>query len=164
MDEALTQFARQTQRRNASESALASLIFVLFVFELITGPDSLIAGLGYLIGAVAAVIVVAVLWGLLSVKPADVTDRPPAEFAGKWQSRLTRQARILRVAWLWYVLPLDAGVVLIILGHTGVDMFLRTGLAIIAVLGGIWVARVHIRTAESVERLRDNLIHSTSSE
>jgi len=164
MDERLTEFARQTQKRNASESALAGLIFVLFVFELITGPDTLLAGLGYLIGAVAAVIVVAVLWGLLAVNPAEVTRQPPAEFAQEWQSRLTRQARILRMAWLWYVLPLDAGVVLIILGHTGVDMFLRTGLAIIAVLGGIWVARVHIRTAESVERLRDNLAQSASRE
>ena len=146
--------------RNRRETLLAASLtgFFLLVAAAEAFTENAVSAGGALLVSVSMLWVrFAILrWGSSGLTPEDLR-RDGRSFLTLYRSELVRQRRLVLHAWLWYVLPIGAGLLLLSLGGAlhrrvpvetwlGSIMFLATtALAIVVVLLNLAAARILTR-------------------
>ncbi len=151
MEEKLTHFVSQIRRRNIRETVVALFLVAFVGYPKLRRPHFDLEMAGYLILVAASLFIVLIIWLVLHIPSADLRAFPPARFPDKWRAHLTRQARMLRLAWLWYALPIFIGLSVVAWGGEG-RRWLE--IAIFAVVFG-GIAALNFFAARQVERDRD---------
>lgn len=155
MDGRLSEFVKRVRRRNTYESAAGLVLLVIFAFALYVRPDSILAVSGFAVGIAATLLILAVIWSRLHIAASDLSDFPPSLYHSLWRNHMTTQARFLRLAWLWYVLPLGVAVSLLVLADGGgLNAVVGVLLAVI-VMGAAALTWLNVKTARSIEKERD---------
>ena len=157
MEQQIREFVNVVRARNIRESLAAVLLVVYFGYRLTVNPETV-----YSIGAGVVIIacfgILAIAWGVLNISESEVTARPPDQHPEHWRKLITTQAKGLRLAWLWYVLPLFLGVALMVTGRgeglTSAPTIIS--LAVLAVVGAL-LAAANFSAGAKLERFRDEL-------
>lgn len=157
MDERINHFVETVRARNVRESVAAGVVIAFLGYRLIAEPEGLNAT-GAWIVIVACLGVIAFSLGALNIPASEPTTHPLAQHPEHWRRRMTVQAKALRFAWLWYVLPLLGGVAVIVLGRGGeFTTGTMISLAILVGLGAL-LSYANISAASRMERDRDALL------
>lgn len=155
MDEKIAGFRRTIQRRNIRESAVAIFLAGLFGHELLNGPSTGVGTAGRVVMVFACLLIVTIIWSKLHVSSTVLVTFPPAQHPEIWRAYMNTQARWSRLAWLWYVLPLFVGIILIALGRSGEMTAIRAVSLLIAVILAVAIGLLNIQAAKRVEQDRD---------
>ena len=155
MDEKMAGFVRTVRRRNVRETVVAVVLIGFFGYGLFSEPRLDLGMAGRAVLLAALVLILAVLWGKLHIPASELAAYPPAQHPERWRSRMTDQARWLRLAWLWYVLPLFAGIVLVALGRDEASVARVGASVLIAAALSVAVGFLNLSAANHVERERD---------
>jgi hypothetical protein len=155
MEEKIAGFVRTIRGRNIRESVVAVLLAGWFGYALLGEPSTALETAGRVVLLLACLLILVVAWGRLHIPTSELVTYPPAEHADRWRAHLTTQARWLRFAWLWYVLPLFAGIALVMLGRGGEWTAVRTVSALIAAALAIGIGLLNFQAARQLERDRD---------
>lgn len=159
LEKRIVKFLKRIHCRNLSETLAACALIAVFAFDIayrISQPreDNLsIVGSGIIIFALLLNISV-IRWKLRILK-SELSAFLPTQFPGKWKNLLTNQARMLRLAWLWYLLPLFLGIFIYLLSvyDTFSICFIILFLFEIAAFTVTW--RLNLQAAKQIERDRD---------
>jgi hypothetical protein len=159
LEEKVTEFVKCTQRRNSRETLVASIVIAIFALDIAydiyrQNKDALsIVGSGVIIFVL--LLNITIIWGKLHIPKSELSAFPPTQFPEKWKYHLTYQARMLRLSWLWYLLPLFLGLCIYLLGvyDASSGLVIIPLLIIAAVYTGIW--RLNLKTAKQLERDRN---------
>lgn len=159
LEKRILKFLKRIHRRNVRETLVGGALIVIFAFDITYGisrqrEDNLsIIGSGVVIFAL--LLNITIIWWKLHIPKSELSAFPPAQFPGKWKNYLTNQARMLKLAWLWYLLPLFLGIVIFILSiydTFSISTFILL-LVEIALFSGAW--RLNLQAAKQIERDRD---------
>lgn len=154
MNDELARFVRTVRGRNLRETVAAVLLIVLFGAQLLLDDHSTLGVVGRVVIMLAALLIAFVTWKFLHIGTGELETFPPAECKEYWRQRLSVQARGLRWAWLWYVLPLLSGIVLICLGRQGAWGKTIASIAVPLVLAAI-IGWVNVAASRSIAADRD---------
>lgn len=160
MSEAMTAFVRTIRRRNIRESAVAAVLIVLLGADLWRQGGTSTSMVGRVVLILGLLGILAVLWGVLHIPSQELTAFPPEQHPERWRRHMTVQARLLRLAWLWYVLPLMLGMVLSVYGAEPRANGLSLWPAVAAAMVGAGIAWLNVAAARSIERDRDRWFQS----
>lgn len=163
MESKVNQFVENIRRRNVRETIAAVIVLAMFGWGLMSGPRTDLGTIGHLIVIAASLLILAVIWGRLHIPAAELATYPPSQFRDKWRIRMTTQAQTLRLAWLWYVLPLFAGLALIIIDrHEHFSAPLQISLFIGSALA-VGIGLLNHMAAQGIERDRDVWLAESSA-
>jgi hypothetical protein len=157
LDEKVTKFVKCTQRRNIREILVACAVIAVFALDIAydiyrQNEDTLsIVGSGVIIFVLLLDIII--IWSKLHIPKSELSAFPPTQFPEKWKYYLTHQARMLRLSWLWYLLPLFLGLCIYLSSDASSGLVIVPLLIIAAVYFGVW--RLNIKAAKQLERDRD---------
>jgi len=163
MDDKIAGFVRTVRGRNIRESVVAVLLAGLFGYQLLSEPGTGLGTAGRVVLLLACLLIVAVAWGKLSIPASELSAYPPAQYPDRWRAHMTTQARWLRFAWVWYVLPLFAGIALVILGRSGELTGWRTMPVLIALALAVGIGLLNVQAAKRVEQDRDAWLGAESA-
>jgi hypothetical protein len=157
MDPRIATFVETVRARNWRESIAAVVIIAFLSYRLYADPQTL-NPTGAWIVIVACLGIIALSWTALNIPATEPTTHPLEQHKDHWRRRMTVQATALRFAWLWYVLPLFAGVAVILIGR-GKDMTTETtvSLVVLGILGAA-LAYLNFTAAAKMERDRDAML------
>ena len=155
MDQRISEFVSVVRARNVRESLAAALLIIYFGYRLTMAPEGVHpVGAGVVIAACLFILILA--WTVLHIPETDLSRFPPQEHPEHWRKKMTTQAAALKLAWLWYVLPLLGGVALIVVGRD--EGWNSTpamiSLAVLAVIG-LFLAMANVSAGKQMERDRD---------
>jgi Na+/melibiose symporter-like transporter len=155
MEQRISEFVSVVRARNVRESLAAVLLIIYFGYRLAMAPEGVHpAGAGIVI--VACLFILILAWTVLNIPETDLSRYPPQQHPDHWRKKMTTQAAALKLAWLWYVLPLLGGVALIVVGRgegwnsTGA-MISLVALALI----GLFLTMANVSAGKQMERDRD---------
>jgi hypothetical protein len=155
MDQRILEFVNAVRARNVRESMAAALLIIYFGYRLTIAPEGVHpVGAGIVIAACLFILVLA--WTVLHIPETDVSRYPPERHAEHWRAKMTTLASALKLAWLWYVLPLLGGVALIVVGR-GEGGNSTSAIVSLAVLGviGLFLTMANVSAGNRLERERD---------
>lgn len=158
MQDRVADFVKKIRWRNIRNTVVGLLLLVFYALDLYWRAQSNLMTVGKAIVILWILVVLAVTWGKLHIPAAELSAFPPTEHPDRWKRHMTVQARLLRLAWL-YFLPLLAGFALIHVGSPGwsggpYDVPSAVfGVVILVIFAG--VAWSTVRAAKSLERDRD---------
>lgn len=155
MEDKIACFVQSARRRNIVETVVVIALLALFGFRLLDEPHGAIVTAGRLIIILALLGILVVIWSRLHIPASELVAYPPAEHHDRWWRNLNTQARWLRLAWLWYVLPLLVGIALIMPGLSGEFSFGTTVAAVVVAAVAIGIALLNVQASKRVERKRD---------
>jgi hypothetical protein len=156
MDQRVAEFVNVVRARNVRESLAAVLLIVYFAYRLTMAPEG-VHPVGAWVVILACVGIVALTWGVLHVPASEMSRFPPEQRPDHWRQRMTTQAVALRLAWLWYVLPLFLGVGLIVVGRgEGWNSAPAIISLVVLALLGLFLAAANVSAANRLERARDD--------
>lgn len=161
LEEKVTKFVKCTQRRNIRETLVACALIAVFALDIAYDNDIYrqnkntlsLVGSGVIIFAL--LLDITIIWWKLHIPKSELSAFPPTQFPEKWKYYLTHQARMLRLSWLWYLLPLFLGLCIYLLSvyDASSGLVIVPLLIIAAVYTGIW--RLNLKAAKQLERDRD---------
>jgi len=154
MTDQIAQFVKTVRGRNIRETIAVLLLIGIFGAQLLLGDHSTLGVVGRVVAITAAIVIGFVTWGFLHIPTSELQQYPPDQNVGHWRRRLTTQARGLQLAWLWYVLPLFAGIVLIYLGRTDSLAGTMASIAVPLFLAAI-IGWLNMSAGRSIEADRD---------
>lgn len=155
MENEIVGFVQTVRRRNIRESLAAAALAGLFVFGLFSEPYAEVVTVGRVLVVSGALGVLCVIWGRLSIPASELRVYPPAQHSERWRRRMTTQARWLRFAWLWYVLPPFVGIELMMLGSsTELSVGDTVAVLVVAILGA-GIGLLNVQAAKQMSRRRD---------
>ena len=149
-------FERTIFWRNIREYAAAAVAGPLFLWLAYIGRDPIVRVGNFVVG-LGALWIMIFMWLMQRSRSS-----PPPESSGKdYQNRLVgmydRQIRLLKTAWLWYALPLTAGLALSTFGSARGSLILRAGIACLMVLFGIGLGVLNWNAANRVAKEKEQL-------
>lgn len=158
VEEKVTEFVTCAQRRNVRETVVAGALIAIFVFTIAYDinrqrADTLsIIGIGVVVFALLLDIII--IWWKLHIPKSELSAFPPTQFPDKWKHHLTHQAHMLRLVWLWYLLPLFLGIFIYFLSvyDASFSLAIVPLLIVVAVFAGIWW--LNLQAAKQIERQR----------
>jgi hypothetical protein len=159
LEEKVTTFVKCTQRRNIRETLVACAVIAVFALDIAydiyrQNKDTLsLVGSGVIIFTLLLNIII--IWWQLHIPKSELSAFPPTQFPEKWKYYLTHQARMLRLSWLWYLLPLFLGLCIYLLGVRDTSYGLVIVLLSIIAAVYIRVWRLNLKAAKQLERDRD---------
>lgn len=155
------QFVRTIYFRNIRETVAAIAIAVFYGSPLLSGaawgepPGMALPGVTpRIVSILGCLWIVACCWGWLSIPRRDVERFPPETEPQHWRRAMTVQARGLRLAWLWYVIPLSLGVLLVLLDTLTVRPESWVALGVVAVVF-VGIAWLNVHAGRCIEAERD---------
>ncbi|BAZ00636.1 hypothetical protein NIES37_46310 [Tolypothrix tenuis PCC 7101] len=159
LEEKITKLVKCAQRRNIRKTVVAGALIALFAlimaYDIYQQPKDTLAIIGSGVIILALLLDITVIWWKLHIPKSELSAFPPTQFPDKWKQRLTHQARMLRLVWLWYLLPLFLGLFIYLLSVYDAS----SGAVIIPLLIqavaciGIW--QFNFKVAKQIERDRD---------
>jgi hypothetical protein len=149
-------FERTIFWRNIREYAAAAVAGPLFLWLAYIGRDPIVRVGNFIVGA-SAIWILIFMWLMQRSRSG-----PPPESSGKdYQNRLLaiydRQITLLKTAWLWYALPLTAGLALSTFGSARGSLSLRAGIGCLMVLFGIGLGVLNWNAAKRVAKEKEQL-------
>lgn len=165
LEEKVTQFVESIQRRNRRETLVACILIAIFAldfsYSIYRQREDILSIIGGALIIFALLLNLTVIWWKLSIPKSELSAFPPAQFPERWRYHLTRQARMLKFAWLWYLLPLFLGLSVYLLGvyRESSGSVILLILAIAVLFFGAW--RSNIKAARRFERDRDTWFNSS---
>lgn len=159
LEEKITKFVKCTQRRNIRESLVACALIAVFAFDIAysislqRGDKLSIIGGGIVIFAL--LLDITIIWWKLHILKSELSAFPPNRFPDKWKHHLTKQARMLRLAWLWYLLPLFLGIFIYLLSVYDLFSISIIMLFLLEIFLFIGAWRSNLQAAKQIERNRD---------
>jgi len=155
MDQRISEFVSVVRARNVRESLAAVLLIIYFGYRLTMAPEGVHpVGAGVVIAACLFILIL--VWAVLHIPETDLSRYPPEGHPDHWRKTMTTQAAALKLAWLWYVLPLLGGVALIVVGR---DEGWNSTPAIISLVVltviGLFLAVANVSAGNKLERDRD---------
>jgi hypothetical protein len=159
IEERVTKFVKCVQRRNVRETIAACALITIFGLDIIYGIYSRQADSFLRIGGVviiaALLLDIIIIWRELYIPKSELIKFPPIQHPGKWRRRLTHHARMLKLTWLWYLLPLFLGLLIYYLEvfdqpYNGIIVPITI---LVTVFATIW--RLNRRAAQQIEEDRD---------
>ncbi|OWY63480.1 hypothetical protein B7486_52915 [cyanobacterium TDX16] len=156
LEKRISKFLKRVHYRNMRDTLAAYVLIAVFTFDIAyrisqQREDNLsIVGGG--VSIFALLLGITIIWWKLRIPKSEISAFPPTQFPGKWKHRLTYQARMLRLVWLWYLLPLFLGLCIYLLSVYDA-FFVVPLLIIVAVFAGIW--RLNLKAANQIEQDRD---------
>jgi len=157
MDPRIVTLVETVRARNWRESVAAVVVIAFLGYRLYAEPQAINAT-GAWIVIVACLGIVALSWTVLNIPATEPATHPLEQHKDHWRRRMTVQATALRFAWLWYVLPLFAGVAVIIVGRAeGMTTETTVSLVVLGLLGAA-LAYLNVNAAARMERDRDAVL------
>ncbi|MBD2307731.1 hypothetical protein H6G17_19880 [Chroococcidiopsis sp. FACHB-1243] len=159
LEKKILNFLNRIHRRNIRETLAAFAVIAIFAFDIAYGisqhREDNLSLVGGSIIILAMLLNVTIIRWKLHIPKSEISAFPPTQFPGKWKHRLTHQARMLRLVWLWYLLPLFLGISIYLLSvyDKSSISFIILFLFEIAAFIGAW--RLNIQAAKQIERDRD---------
>jgi RsiW-degrading membrane proteinase PrsW (M82 family) len=150
-------YVKCVHRRNRREIMAACAVIAVFALDIAyeiyrQNEDTLsIVGSGVIIFVLLLNIII--IWRKLHIPKSELSAFPPTQFPEKWKYYLTRQARMLRLSWLWYLLPLFLGLCINLLSDASSGLVIVPLLIIAAVYTGVWW--LNLKAAKRIERDRN---------
>lgn len=155
MEDKIAGFVRTIRGRNIRESVVTVFLAGWYGYELFNEPGTDIGTAGRVVLLLVGLLIVAIAWGKLHIPASELAAYPPAQHPDRWRTHMTTQSQWLRFAWLWYVLPLFAGIALVMLGRSGELTAVRSVPVLIAAAVAIGIGFLNIQAAKQAERDRD---------
>lgn len=155
LERRITKFVKRIHRRNIRETIVAIALIAIFAYSIYGQREDYFAIAGGTVVIFALLLNITVLWWKLYIPKSELSTFPPTQFPDKWKQRLTRQARMLKLVWLWYLLPLFLGLFIYILSVYDKSSlsFIILFLCQIALFVG--TLRLNLQAAKQIERDRD---------
>jgi len=155
MDQRIAEFVSVVRARNVRESLAAVLLILYFGYRLTMAPEG-VHPVGACIVIAACIVILLLAWTILDIPESDVTRFPPDQHPEHWRKKMTTQAAALKLAWLWYVLPLLGGVALIVVGRgEGWNSTSAVVSLVVLALIGLLLAAANVSAGARLERERD---------
>lgn len=159
LERKIIKFVKCIRRRNIRETTVAGALIAVFGFDLAYSiyrqreDNFAIAGGTVIIFALLLHMIV--IWWKLYIPKSELSTFPPTQFPNKWKQRLTRQARMLKLVWLWYLLPLFLGLFIYLLSVYDKSSLSFIILFLFEVALFVGTLRLNLRAAKQIERDRD---------
>ena len=159
LEERITKFVRFVQRRNTREILFACALIAVFALDIGYAiyrqrEDNLsVIGSGVVIFALLLNITI-IQWKL-RIPKSELSAFPPTQFPDIWKHHLTHQARMLRLVWLWYLLPLFVGLLIYLISVYDISSGYVIVPLLIEVIVFTWIGRLNLKAAKQIERDRD---------
>ncbi|MBW4534358.1 MAG: hypothetical protein KME09_10535 [Pleurocapsa minor HA4230-MV1] len=159
LQEKVTEFVKCTQRRNVRETIVACAVIVVFAldiaYDIYRQNENTLSLVGGGVVIFALLLDITIIWWQLRIPKSELFVFPPTQFPEKWKDRMTHQARMLRLSWLWYLLPLFLGLCIYLpsVYDASSDLVIVLLLIIATVYTGVW--RLNLKAAKRLERDRD---------
>lgn len=148
--ERIEQFLRTIRARNRREKVAGLLLLPVFTFFAATAPLGSLLFYAFIMSLLGILFVIGMMCFVASPR-GDLTSHP-ADDVQHWRTEFLRQAKLLRLVPLWYILPLVPGMVLFSWSMRVSSAFL---VVVIAVTG--FVAWLNLRAASKLEQEADTL-------
>jgi hypothetical protein len=159
IEERITKFVKCVQRRNLRETIVSVILIVTVAFNITYGISQQRKDNFSIINS--AIIIFALLLNIIIIRwklhipKAEISTYPPTRFPDKWRHHLTHQARMLRLAWLRYLLPLFVGIFIFILNVYDFSSLSFIILLLCEIAAFIGTLRMNLKAAKQLERDRD---------
>ncbi|MUG91404.1 hypothetical protein F7734_02420 [Scytonema sp. UIC 10036] len=159
LEERVTEFVKCAQRRNIRETVVAGALIAVFAFimayDIYKQPEDTLSIIGIGVIIFALLLNITIIWWKLHIPKSELSTFPPTQFPDNWKQHLTHQARMLRLVWLWYLLPLFLGLVIYLLSvyDASSGAIIIPLLIEVVVFTGIW--RLNLKAAKQIERDRN---------
>jgi hypothetical protein len=165
LEEKVTEFVKCVQRRNKREIVAASVLIAFFAliiaYDILRQPEDTLSIVRGGVVIFALLLNISVIWWKLRIPRSELSAFPPTHFPDKWKHHLTQQARMLRLVWLWHLLPVFLGLCIYLLcGNNASSGFVIVPLLIVAaVYTRVW--RLNLKAAKQLERDRETWFGSS---
>ncbi|HUG93584.1 MAG TPA: hypothetical protein VML55_22275 [Planctomycetaceae bacterium] len=153
--EQLARFVDDIRRRNIRETVAAALVAVLFGWRLVARDHLDLAALGPAIIVLGALEIAAVTWTMLHIPRSELAAFPPEGTADHWRGRLSVQARMLKLAWLWYALPIFVGLSLNLWARSSELSVFQAAMFVLVAALFAGVSWMNFHAGRQIERQRD---------
>lgn len=159
LEEKVTKFVKCVQRRNRREIIAACVLIAVFALiianNILRQPENTLPSVGCGVVIFALLLNISIIWWKLRIPRSELSAFPPTQFPEKWKHHLTQQARMLRLVWLWYLLPVFLGLCIYLLSVNNASSgFVIVPLLIVAaVYTRVW--RLNLKAAKQLERDRN---------
>ncbi|WP_088889670.1 hypothetical protein [Leptolyngbya ohadii] len=159
LEEKILRFVKYVQRRNTRETLLACFVIVVFALDLAYAiysqrKDNL-SIIGSSIVILASLLIIMIIRQKLHISKSEISAFPPLQFPDKWKHHLSNQARMLRLSWLWYLLPLFLGFCIYFVSVYDVSSGSIFGPLLLAGIVFALIWRLNLKVAKQIERDRD---------
>lgn len=159
LEKRISKFLKHVHRRNIRETLAAFVVIAIFGFDLAYSiyrqrEDNFAIAGGTAI-VFALLLDITVIWWKLYIPKSELSTFPPTQFPDKWKQHLTRQARMLKLVWLWYLLPLFLGLFIYLLSVYDKSSLSFIILFLCEVALFVGTLRLNLRAAKQIERDRD---------
>lgn len=159
LEERVTRFVKCAQRRNKREVLVACVLIAVFAliiaYDIYRQNENTLSIIGSGVIILALLLDIIIIRWKLHIPKSELSAFPPTHFPDKWKHHLTRQARMLRLVWLWHLLPLFLGLCLYFLSvYDASSRLVIIPLSIVVVaFTGVWWS--NLKAAKQFERDRD---------
>lgn len=155
LERRITKFVKCIRRRNIRETAVAGAVIAVFAYSIYVQREDNLAIAGGTVVIFALLLNITVIWWKLHIPKSELSTFPPTQFLDKWKQHLTHQARMLKLVWLWYLLPLCLGLFIYLLSVYDKSSlsFIILFLCVLAFFAG--TLRLNLQAAKQIERDRD---------
>lgn len=155
MEQRIIEFVKRVRHRNIRETLVSCALIVVFAYDLSKQREDIFSIIGSGVLLLGLLLIITVIWWKLHIPKSEVSAFPPTQFPDKWKNHLTNQARMLRLIWLWYLLPLFSGVCIYLSSvyDTSSGNVVAPLLIVVAVFAGTWW--LNLQAAKQIERDRD---------
>ncbi|OWY68966.1 hypothetical protein B7486_23015 [cyanobacterium TDX16] len=155
LERRITKFVKRIHRRNIRETIVAGALIAVFAYSIYGQREDYFAIVGGTVVIFALLLDIIILWWKLYIPKSELSTFPPTQFPDKWKQRLTRQARMLKLIWLWYLLPLFLGLFIYLLSVYDKSSLSFIILFLCEVALFVGTLRLNLRAAKQIERDRD---------
>jgi len=145
----IEQFLRNIQARNRREKVAGLLLLPIFIFLAATAPLRSLVFYAHIM-ILLGILFVSGMMCFVGSPRGDLTSHP-AEDVQYWRTEILRQAKLLRLVPLWYLLPLVPGLVLFFW-----STHVPSALLILVIVFGL-VTWLDLRAASKLEQDADAL-------
>jgi len=157
-EEKISKFTKVIRSRNRRELAVGAGLLVVFGYMAASAEPGTVPSYGSIALFLGVASVLAFLLLACGVR-GDPESRSPGDLE-RWQGEYRRHARLLRLAPLWYELPLLPGMA--ILAYPGCRASVPFAVSAMAVIAGAFavVAWLNLRAARRLEQQAEDLARS----
>lgn len=166
IEEKVTGFVKRIQRRNKRNLLPVCALIIIFAFDMAyqihNQRENSLLIIGNALSLFGLLLSITIFCWKLRIPKSEVFTFPPTQFPGKWKNHLTNQAHLLRLSWLWYLLPLFLGISTHILNGFANSPISLIILLSIQVFSFIKLWLINLQDAKQIERDRDAWFGSKS--
>lgn len=146
----IEQFLRTIRTRNRGEIIVGLLLLPVFTFFAATAPQGSLVFYAFIMSLLGILFVIGMMYFVASPR-GDLTSHP-ADDIQHWRTEFLRQAKLLRLVPLWYLLPLMPGTLLLFW-----SMHVPSAIYFVVIAIDGLVTWLNLRAASKLEQEADTL-------